>query len=271
MPLPTTIVAPTSTRPEQVNELQVLNNVTRQLAAITSIPEAKDLRDKAEALRQYFKASRQGLKAQNQAAYVKILCERKAGELLSAVPRLAGGRDRKGKQGMVSMLDTIGIPWTTASRWQYLAQYPEADLLRLVAICNEDEDELTSVLVVEAARAYLNRTARHETSSDTDAKEQTEEPGNAETPATAETEAPTAPTTTAKTNSYLRCRKRVDRTNRWVEHVAETVLGLSEQDLQSIDGRSLDQSLLPTWIQEIRLGAKRMLQFAARLEREARR
>ncbi len=106
---------------------------------------------------------RQGLKAQNQAAYVKILCERKAGEVLSAIPRKKNqhglGKDAR------AMMAQAGIPEQTGRRWQYLARFPEANLLRLVALCNEDEDELTSMFVIAAARAYLNRMARHETTA----------------------------------------------------------------------------------------------------------
>jgi hypothetical protein len=136
-----------------VNELQLLSNVTRMLNSVTSVSEVKDLRDKAEAVRQYYKASKKGLEAQNQAAFVKLMCERRGGELLLQVDR---AERIKGK-GLRAMLAHTDIPESTARRWQYLAQFPEANLREIVAICNEEQDELTTARVVMEARGYLDQ------------------------------------------------------------------------------------------------------------------
>jgi hypothetical protein len=55
------------------------------------------------------------------AAYVKLLCERKAGALLLEVPRVQNRK--QGGEGISAMLAEIGIAESTARRWQYLAQW----------------------------------------------------------------------------------------------------------------------------------------------------
>jgi hypothetical protein len=135
------------------NSLATLSQIHRALAAITSVPEAKDLRDKAAALCRYAKESKQSLEIQNRAAYVKLLCERKAGALLLSLPRKQGNRN--GEDGLRAMLAQSGIAESTARRWQYLAQWPEALLVDLLEACNEDEDELTTSIAVSSARSFL--------------------------------------------------------------------------------------------------------------------
>jgi hypothetical protein len=142
------------------NALATLPAISRALAEIATVPEAKDLRDKAAALCRYAKESRQSLEIQNRAAYVKLLCERKAGALLLEIPRANGGpggrgSSRKANASMAAALRQAGIPESTARRWQYLAQWPEAELMALLGACNEDEEELTTSIAVSSARAFL--------------------------------------------------------------------------------------------------------------------
>jgi hypothetical protein len=140
--------------------LTTLTEISRALAQISSVPEAKDMRDKASAILRYAKESRQSLEVQNRAAYVKLLCERKAGALLLEVPRNsgAGGHRRKDDASvtLTGALRAANIPEPTARRWQYLAKWPEDQLVSLMEACNEDEDELTTSIAVSAARSYLD-------------------------------------------------------------------------------------------------------------------
>jgi hypothetical protein len=165
-----------------MNELQLLTDVTKMLASIKTVKDVKDLRDKAEAVRQYYKASKQGLEAQNQAAFVKLMCERRGGELLLDVERAQG--DKSGNKGLRVMLTQSGLPEPTARRWQYLAQYPEANLREMVAICNEDQDELTTTRVVMEAREYLDRLQSRKgktDASESDPDEQNDEKSGGQT------------------------------------------------------------------------------------------
>lgn len=128
------------------NGLQVLTDVTRRLAAIKTVGEAKELRDQAEAIRRYAKESRKGLKAQNEAARIKFLCERRAGELLLSVPKQQGKRDRH-SDGLVLTIKKSGISSQTGYRWMDLARMPEAELRKVLHACDTNGEELTSDLV----------------------------------------------------------------------------------------------------------------------------
>ena len=78
------------------NSLMVLNDIQRRLATITTVDEAKKIRDQAEAIRVYAKKVKAGLAVQNRAAAIKILAEGRAGELLAnGSLRHQGGRPRK--------------------------------------------------------------------------------------------------------------------------------------------------------------------------------
>jgi hypothetical protein len=58
------------------NNLAKLTDVERRLANCRTLGEAKDIRDKAEAVRVYAKLARKGLEIQNHAVFVKIQAER---------------------------------------------------------------------------------------------------------------------------------------------------------------------------------------------------
>jgi hypothetical protein len=76
------------------NALQVLTDVERRLAAVTTVDGAKAIRDQAEAFRVYAKSARKGLDVQNRAATIKLLAERRAGELLALIQRGRGSKVR---------------------------------------------------------------------------------------------------------------------------------------------------------------------------------
>jgi hypothetical protein len=149
-------------------ELTTLSAISKALAEISTVPEAKDLRDKAAAIARYAKESRQSLQVQNQACFVKLMCERKAGLLLSEVPRAPPNKRGQGRNGknkstagvagdFSAMLRDAKIPESTARLWQAYAQVPEERLLALLNDCNADEDELTSSLAVNVARWHLGK------------------------------------------------------------------------------------------------------------------
>src|SRR5262245_10859990 len=60
--------------------------------ATCTLPEARELRDKAEAIRHYLKRARAGLAAMNEAAEIKLRSERRAGEFLRETVNHAGCR-----------------------------------------------------------------------------------------------------------------------------------------------------------------------------------
>ena len=129
------------------NTLVVLDQVQKQLSSITTVTEAKDARDRVEALHRYAKHSRQKLQTRNKVALLQFRIERRGGELLDAIPKVQGQRD--GADGLVEHVRRSGLTTFTAYRWMALAKIPEAELLGAGAQCDADGEELTSTLVYD--------------------------------------------------------------------------------------------------------------------------
>jgi hypothetical protein len=153
-------------------ELVALSAIEQRLAAVSSLPVVTEFRDQAAALLEYCKASRKGLRTQNHAAYIKLLCERRAGELLTNTPRAAGpGRGKKNiiaKHSFSDVLKQVGIDINEARRWQLYAKWPIAEIETLKAWCNEESEELTTNHAVIAAKGFIENA---ETTDDAETSE----------------------------------------------------------------------------------------------------
>jgi len=108
-----------------------LDEARRLLSEIQNIDEIKNIRDKAEAMRVYAKQAKLGLEAQNHAAEIKLRAERRAGELLRDMEKNKGGRPTDETDNTLlpvtpPKLSEIGISKMQSSRWQALADIPDA-------------------------------------------------------------------------------------------------------------------------------------------------
>src|SRR3954466_4481247 len=97
-----------------------------------TIGEAKDIRDKAEAMRLYQKQHSDSLEAQNAAAEIKLWAERRLGELMKAMPKNTGSQNTEPRawQDASAEIPTYaeqGIEQTEAFRWQKIADVPEPE------------------------------------------------------------------------------------------------------------------------------------------------
>lgn len=138
---------------ESPRQLILLNQAQQALAQATSLDEIKDIRDKAEAARQYVQNARLGLTLQNYAAEVKLRAERRAGALLAQL-KLAGG-DRRSKTAANTLtLDDLGINKHESSRWQQEAAVPEDVFERFLQETNAAECELTTRALLRLAREF---------------------------------------------------------------------------------------------------------------------
>lgn len=108
----------------------------RALAEAHRVDEVKAIRDKAEALRLYFKQQGESLVMQNQAAEIKLRAERKAGALLAEMDKSKGillnGRNEDGsvrrlhdETADARTLADIGITKIQSYRFQRVARIPE--------------------------------------------------------------------------------------------------------------------------------------------------
>lgn len=125
-----------------------------------SIDDVKEIRDKAEALRQYAKQAGESLENQNMIAEIKLRAERRAGELIVEMPKNEGGGDRKSQEykitgntmlPVIPTLADIGISKVQSSRWQSVASIPEAIFEETIAQTMSDMDELTTSHMLKVA------------------------------------------------------------------------------------------------------------------------
>jgi hypothetical protein len=130
-----------------------LAEICRTLATSTDLDDIRGLRDQAEAIRHYVKTAGRGLQAQNQAGEVKLRCERRVGEILTALA-LNGGDRRSNGRRTVTRLDDLGISRMQSARWQREALVPEQEFVRFVQQANTDGRELTSSGLLRVARVY---------------------------------------------------------------------------------------------------------------------
>lgn len=133
--------------------ISVLTTIRRTLAQCKDLAQIRDWGEQAEAVRHYLKAAALGLETQNQAAEVKLICERHLGQLLKELIHQGGDRKSKDRDRDVT-LDDLGISRTQSSRWQRESALPEEDFLRYVLQANEECRELTSNGLLRLARVY---------------------------------------------------------------------------------------------------------------------
>ena len=120
------------------------------LELVTTVDEAKDVRDKAEALRLYAKQARMGMEWQNRFAELKLRAERRAGELLAVDVPLAHGGDRRSSERV--SLETLGIDSHQNRRWQHIARIPEPDFELFLKAGLVEGRELTTAAVLKLAK-----------------------------------------------------------------------------------------------------------------------
>src|ERR1700722_7216463 len=91
----------------QSEALMALDRIRGTLAENNDLALIKSIRDQAEAIYRFVKAAALGLELQNQVAEVKLVAERKAGQLLRK-RRLHGGHKSGGRHDQVA-LKALGL------------------------------------------------------------------------------------------------------------------------------------------------------------------
>ena len=108
-------------------QIAVLDSMKREVALIQSVPEAKDQRDKVEALRNYAKNAGLSLEMQNACAEMRLRYERRAGELLieAGITRGNPQLTLRGCIGQKPTLQDFGLDDHKSAKWQKIARIPE--------------------------------------------------------------------------------------------------------------------------------------------------
>ena len=115
----------TLTEVEQQRELALLDQAQAAIAEATTVRDAKEIRDKAEALEVYAKRAEYGSILQERCAAIKLRAERRAGELLSQMGVSRGRPSAEAVEaGGHQTLDQMGVTRKQSSKWQRLASIP---------------------------------------------------------------------------------------------------------------------------------------------------
>jgi hypothetical protein len=125
----------------------------RALAEATTLPEMKDVRSWAEALRAYARSRGMGIDAENQAAEVVIRAERKMGGELARMAE-AGERATQAGNNLQALprLQDLGIERHHAEDWVRLATIPDEDWDSLVVELLANGERLSRM---DFVRAYF--------------------------------------------------------------------------------------------------------------------
>ena len=128
-------------------------------AATTAIAEAGDLadvlrlHDQASALEAFVKAAKDSVATSNAATALKLRCERRAGELLSAMsikPGPKANNDSLSSTRSVG-LDDLGVSPEQSSRWQREAKVDDATFEEYVSTCTQKGLEVTQAGLLKIA------------------------------------------------------------------------------------------------------------------------
>jgi hypothetical protein len=136
--------------PAGANGVDLLASAQRALEAVKTVKDAKNVRDRAEAIRQYLRQQRYCFELQQDAAEIKVWAERKIGELLG--PAGTPGKHAPPHNGEDEPRSQL------KSRWRAQALVPAKVYREHIAECRKEGQEITSAALFRIG----NRLARQE-------------------------------------------------------------------------------------------------------------
>lgn len=145
-----------------MNQLVRYEQARYALAECQRVDEVKDIRDKAEAMAAYARQAKDTELIQ-WATEIKVRAERKAGELLAAMPKSTGARfNGRSEDGSVRQshddsaqtLADVGVTPMQSSRWQSLAGMTDEHFETAVATAKDTAGQVTTAFMLrEASKA----------------------------------------------------------------------------------------------------------------------
>ena len=132
--------------------LAILDRARTAIAKAATVDEAKEIRDKAEALRTYARQAKCAGDMERQCVVIRLRAERRIGQLLAGTVR-AGNPQLS--PGVTIGLSKLGITRNQSSKWQFAAILPEAQFERYV----ETAREPTTKGIIRIVQEQLRNTA----------------------------------------------------------------------------------------------------------------
>ena len=139
-----------------------LDRIRRELMLCKTIDDAKDIRDKAEAMRNYAKQRDYSLESQNHCAEIKLRAERKIGEFSKELPKANPGvkpktiKSQDVTQYKTEVLKEAGLNRMQAHRFEAIAELPEETFEKHIQETKDAKEELTTSSVLKVAKDIKN-------------------------------------------------------------------------------------------------------------------
>lgn len=141
--------------------VEAMRRAYGEIESARTIDDVKDIRDRAEAARQYAKAAGYSRDITNMCAEIKLRAERKAGLLLAEMPKNPGARNLGGIKEippeLPPKLDDLGISKLQSSRWQQTASVPDEVFEDYITAVKNDDSGTQDLITVTGLRQHAAR------------------------------------------------------------------------------------------------------------------
>lgn len=118
-----------------MTSLVPVSRLERELAAIRTPKQARDYDAWLAGFQRVVKKQGGMVRDQNTVTLYRLLAQATGGRLLTQVPRVQG--DRKGRKGLRTTLNEVGLSPPEAMRWELLGAKPDTEIRALVAAATE--------------------------------------------------------------------------------------------------------------------------------------
>lgn len=144
-------------------ELILLSRAEKALVEAKTVDELQDIRDKAQAAREYARKAKLGQRIVVEASTLKVRAERKLGELLRALPLAKGGGGNQYFKGKVNQsqhangsvtLEALGVTRWDSARSQQIARLPKKAFERYISESVDSEREPTTAALMRMAKQH---------------------------------------------------------------------------------------------------------------------
>lgn len=142
---------------------ELWERVKAAIAECKAFDELKEIRDKAEALRQYAKQANESLQVQNDLAEIKLRAQRRLGELSLELPTSDGGRPSKNSRHddesltKAEILKESGLDPSNIHRLEAIATLSEEKFEGHIREVREKGGELTTAAMVRVAKQSIRQ------------------------------------------------------------------------------------------------------------------
>lgn len=143
--------------------VEAMRRAYGEVESARTIDEVKDIRDRAEAARQYARAAGYSREITNMCAEIKLRAERKAGRLLAEMPKQRPGEYQRSQHETVApSLSDIGVSKNQSHRWQQTASVPDDVFEDYIQSVREDDEGAHDLITTSGLRHHAGRQRKPE-------------------------------------------------------------------------------------------------------------